>query len=416
MIIKKAFNIRLYPNKVQANFFNKSFGCARLMYNECLKRKIEGYKSTGKTITPDMKAIKLTYRFMKNADSQGLSNSVMDLNGAFANFFKTIKNTSHIKFGFPKFKSKHDKQSYRNAMMKQDCIKENRILIPKAGLVRFHGKIDVTNIKHIWNITISKSKRGNYYCSICCDYNLEEFEHTGEVIGIDIGIKDLMILSNGTKIDNPKFLKKSERKLKHSQRVFSKKKKGSKNREKARKRLAIAHEKLSNQRKDYLHKVTTSIVKNYDVICMEDLNVKGMLKNHSLAKAIQDSSFGAIASMLDYKARWHNRTIVKVGRFYPSSKTCSCCGYKKDDLTLGDREWTCPKCHTHHDRDVNAAKNILNEGLNILDNNTVGTTGIQACGVGSSKSEMAFSSMMKQENLKLGWTAGVENHPSSAGD
>ena len=384
------------------------------MYNECLKQKIEGYKATGKSVTPNMKAIKLTYRFIKNADSQGLSNAVMDLNGAFNNFFKTIKSTSHIKFGYPRFKSKKDKQSYRNGMMKQNCIGDNLITIPKAGKVKFRGNVDVQNIKHIWNITISKSKVGHYYCSICCDYELQEYEHTGEAIGIDLGVKDLMILSDGTKMDNPKFIAKSERKIKHLQRDFSKKRKGSKNREKARKRLATAHEKLSNQRKDYLHKVTTNIVKNYDVICIEDLNVKGMLKNHKLAKAIQDCSFGTIASMLNYKAQWHNRTIVKVGRYYPSSKTCSCCGYKHENLTLDVREWTCPDCNTHHDRDINAANNILNEGLRILDR--VGTTRIEACGEGSSVPVMELSPSLKQENLEPSWTAGVENHPSSAGD
>lgn len=415
MIIKKAFNIRLYPTKKQANFFNKTFGCVRLVYNECLRQKIDYYKQTGKSYKPELKNIKKTYRFLKHADSQGLANSYMDLTKAYNNFFKTLNKT--VKFGFPKFKSKKSRASYRNAMMKQECLAEKGyIIIPNCGKVKYKGTVDVSHITHIWNLTISRSKRGNYYCSICCDVERKAYEHTGSCIGIDLGVKDLIITSDGQKFDNKKYTAKYEKKLKHLQRVFSKKKKGSKNAKKAQKRLAIGYEKLSNVRKDYIHKLTTKLIKENYVICMEDLNVQGMMKNHKLAKSIQDCSFGMIKSMLEYKAAWNARTIVRIGRFYPSSQLCSNCGNQYHELTLGDREWTCPKCHTHHDRDFNAAKNILKEGLRILDTNTVGTTGIQACGEGSSVSEMKFSPSMNQENLKLGWTAGVENHPSSAGD
>ena len=413
MIVKKAYNIRLYPSKQQENFFNKTFGCSRLLYNVCLGQIIDYYKKYKKSYSPKLKDIKLTYRFMKNADSQGLANSYMDLMKAFTNFFGSLK--KNVKYGFPKFKNKNCRKSYRNAMMKQDCIKESKILIPKAKWVKYKGIVDLENIKHIWNLTISKSKCGNYYCSICCDVEVKEYEHTGSCIGIDLGIKNLIICSDGTIYDNAKYTSKFEKKIKHLQRMYSKKTKGSKNREKARKKLAVAHEKLSNSRKDYIHKITTEIIKNSDVICMEDLNVKGMLKNHNLAKSIQDSSFGMISSFLEYKASWHNRQIVKIGRFYPSSKLCNNCGYKNEELTLADRDWICPKCHKHLDRDLNASKNILDEGLRILD--TLGTREIEACGEDSSVSAMKLRSSMKQENhKKTSWTAVVENQPSLAVD
>ena len=223
-------------------------------------------------------------------------------------------------------------------------------------------------------ITIERSKTNKYYCSICVDVEIPEYEHTGEVIGIDLGIKDLIIDSNGNKYLNPKYQVKVEKKVKHLQKLYSKKTKGSKNQEKTRLKLAIAHEKLCNKRKDNLHKLTTKLIKENDIICIENLNVKGMTKNHYLAKAIQDCSFGTLVSMLKYKATWHNRQIIEVERFYPSSKICYRCGHRMNYMGLEIREWICPNCKTKHDRDVNAAVNILNEGLRILDKGTVGNT------------------------------------------
>ena len=250
----------------------------------------------------------------------------------------------------------------------------------------------------IHNISIKRAKSGKYYCSICCDYNQYEFCNTGEVIGIDLGIKDLVIDSNGNKYSNQKYIQKAEKKIKHLQRLYSKKQKGSKNQEKARMKLAIAHEKLSNKRKDNLHKLTTKLIKENDIICIENLAVKNMMKNHSLAKAIQDASFGTIAKMLKYKAVWHNRRIVEIGRFYPSSKLCSRCGHKMDSMQLSVREWTCPNCGTQHDRDLNAAVNIKNEGLRILDNRyTEESTGIKACGVYEQFSYFSNMYTLKQE-------------------
>lgn len=374
MIITRAYKIRLYPNKSQKIFFNKSFGCCRVIYNEMLCELQNAYKNGIILNKCDLfKKIKQKYNWMNQSDSQGLCNTYQDLNVAYTNFFnKRAK--------LPKFKKKKDKNSYRNGMMQKTIEKlipdKNHIRIPKAGLVEFREDYDFAklNIKKIYNITIERSKTNKYYCSICCDIEQEEYEHTGEVIGIDLGIKDLVIDSNGNKYKNPKYQAKAEKKIKHLNRLYSKKTKGSKNKEKARLKLAIAHEKLGNKRKDNLHKITTKLIKENDIICIENLNVKGMTKNHHLAKAIQDASFGTLVSMLKYKAAWHNRQIIEVGRFFPSSKLCHCCGYKMPYMGLEIREWTCSICGIKHDRDINAAINIKNEGLQLLDNGTVGNT------------------------------------------
>ena len=247
-------------------------------------------------------------------------------------------------------------------------FRNGKIFIPLLKETAYRNdNIDISLIKNIRNLTIKRTNTGKYFCSICCDVEVQEYEHTGECIGIDLGIKDLVITSNGNKYDNPKLLTKTEKKIKHLQQLYSKKKKGSKNQEKARLKLATAHEKLSNQRKDNLHKITTKLIKENSVICIENLNVKGMMKNHHLAKAIADCSFGTLVEMLKYKAKWHNRQIIEIGMFYPSSKTCSCCGHRMKEMGLEVRKWTCPKCGVFHDRDINAAKNILSEGLRILD-------------------------------------------------
>ena len=368
MVITRAYKIRLYPNKSQRTFFNKSFGCCRVIYNEMLYELQNAYKNGTKLNKCDLfKKIKSKYNWMKNSDLQGLCNTYQDLTAAYTNFFnKRAK--------FPKFKKKNDKNSYRNGMMQKTIGKlipdKNHIRIPKTGLVEFREDYDFSklNIKKIYNLIIERSKTNKYYCSICVDVDIPEYEHTGEVIGIDLGIKDLVIDSNGNKYSNPKYQVKAEKKIKHLQRLYSKKVKGSHNAEKARLKLATAYEKLCNKRKDNLHKITTKLIKENDVICIENLNVKGMTKNHHLAKIIQDASFGTLVNMLKYKAMWHNRKIVEVGRFYPSSKLCSCCGHRIQQMGLEVRHWTCPNCGTKHDRDINAAINIKNEGLRILDN------------------------------------------------
>ena len=367
MIITKAYKIRLYPNKAQRVFFNKSFGCCRVIYNEMLYELQNAYKN-GIILNKNelFKQIKTKYVWMSESDSQGLCNTYQDLNTAYKNFFNK-------KAKFPKFKKKKDKNSYRNAMCHKDISKlfpdKTHIVIPKVGKIAFRQDYDFSNlnIQKIYNITIERSKTNKYYCSICVDVEQEEYEHTGEVIGIDLGIKDLVIDSNGNKYENPKYQAKAEKKIKHLNRLYSKKTKGSKNKEKACLKLAIAYEKLCNKRKDNLHKLTTKLIRENDVICIENLNVRGMTKNHHLAKVIQDASFGTLVSMLKYKAAWHNRKIIEIGRFFPSSKICSNCGHRMNYMGLEIRKWTCPQCNTIHDRDINAAINIKNEGLRILD-------------------------------------------------
>ena len=370
MIITKSYKLRLYPTKSQQVFFNKTMGCCKVIYNEMLYNLSENYKNGIKKDKFKLfKDIKTKYNWMKESDSVALCSTFIDLDTAYNRFFKKQSK-------FPKFKKKKDKNSYRNNTPRKinNLINNNYIKLSKIGLVKFRQDYDFAklNIVKYRNYTIERSKTNKYYCSICVDVEQNEYEHTGEIIGIDLGIKDLAIDSNGNKYSKPKFQQKSEKKIKHLQRLYSKKQKGSKNQEKARLKFAIAHEKLSNKRKDNLHKLTTKLIKENDVICIENLSVKNMMKNHRLAKAIQDASFGTLVNMLKYKATWHNRKIVEIGQFYPSSKICNCCGNKMNYMGLEVREWTCPVCGEHHDRDVNAAINIKNEGLRLLDTQSTG--------------------------------------------
>ena len=397
MIVTRGIDIRLYPNKGQRNFINKMIGAVRVVYNASLQRRQKHYEETKTALKMKPTDLYDEFPWMKELDSQGLCNAFMDLNCAYQKWFGTLKGKNKGKFKAPRFKKKSHAGSYRNAMCYREIDKlfqGKRIYLPKLKLVSFKGHTDLTRIKKIYNVTIKKTNTNKYFCSICCDYEVPEYEQDGNCIGLDLGIKDLIITSDGTKLENKKFLKNSEKKIKHLQRLYSKKQKGSKNREKARLKLAIAHEKLSNKRKDYLHKLTTTLVKENSVICIEDLNVKGMIKNHKLSKSIADCSFSMIRGMLEYKCKWYGRQLIVIDRLSPTSKKCSECGHIMKDMNLGIREWTCPNCGTEHDRDVNAAKNILNEGMKILD--TVGTTG-SACGVDSSVVEIQSRSTVKQE-------------------
>lgn len=377
MIITKGINIRIYPDKGQQNFINKMIGAVRVVYNTLLFKKHEYYKKYNKTLKIDYNDLYIDFPWLKELDTNGLQNSSRNLNTAYNNWFNSLQHKYKLKYNFPKYKKKTKYGSYKNVCpckVVYLMFKSGKIKLPKIGYVKYAYDIDILNIKKIRNVTIKKTKTNKYFVSLCCDYEIPNYEHTGNAIGLDLGVKDLIITSDGKRIDNKKILKQTEKKIKHLQRLYSKKKKGSKNQEKARLKLAIAHEKLSNKRKDYLHKITTSLVKENSIICIEDLNVKAMMKNHNLAKSITDCSFSTIRSMLEYKCNWYSRKLVVIDRWTPSSKTCNNCGYIKKDLTLKDREWDCPNCHIHHDRDINAAKNILNEGMKILD--TAGSAGI----------------------------------------
>ena len=365
--ITKGYKIRLYPNQEQEELINKTFGCVRFIYNYFLDYRIRLYQEEGKSISKFalmnlLKPMKRQEEFnwLGDVDSISLQSSLENLDNAYQRFFK-------LHSGFPKFKSKKDnKQSYTTKSVNNSIkIINNKIQIPKLGLVKFkNGREILGTIKRV---TITKSKSGKYFASIVCmDAPHIQQESTGAILGIDLGIKDFLITSEGQKIGNPKFYQNSQKNLVKSQKRLSRKPIGSKNRDKIRIKIARIFEKIENQRNDFLHKLSRSFANNYDLICCEDLNVKGMIRNHNLAKQIQDVSWSKFLAMLEYKLNWEDKKLIKINTFFPSSKTCSVCGHKKEDLTLDVREWICPECNTEHDRDINAARNILNEGLRIF--------------------------------------------------
>lgn len=364
--MEKAYKFRMYPNKKQKKLLSKTFGCTRFIYNHYLAKKIELYKNDKKNLTfnacsADLTQLKKELIWLKEVDKFALQNSLKDLDNAYKKFFKEHS-------GFPKFKSKktHD-FSYRTSFTNnniQYCDKH--IKLPKLGLVKIRDKQVPQG--RILNATVSQAPSGKYYVSLCCaDVEIEQYEKTGCVVGLDLGIKEFCIMSDGKSIENPKYLKKSLQKLAKLQKELSRKTKGSSNRNKARIKVARQHEKIANQRKDFLQKLSTKLIKENDIICVETLQVENMIKNRRLAQAISDVSWSEFVRQLEYKANWNDKNLVKINTFFASSQICSACGYKNvETKNLSIRKWDCPVCKAHHDRDVNAAINILNEGVKQL--------------------------------------------------
>ena len=375
----RAVKIRLYPNKAQEQTLNKVLGCYRFVYNQMLALKQESYDRDKLNLglcelSKYFHGILLKdeqYAWLKEQNTKVMKQAIRQMLSAYDGFFKFGK-------GFPKFKSKHDNNSALfpiDAISKQNTFKTRHISLTKPlKNIKFRcsdlyfSRLQKYN-KNIRSATLSKTKSGNFFLSILIEMEndeLKKFEHTNKQVGIDLGVKDFVITSDGEVFENKHFFKKEEKQIKKLQRQLSKKVKGSNNMKKAQIRIAKLFERITNKKNAYIHYVVNELLTYFDTIFMEDLNVQGMLRNHHLAKAIQEVGFYKLKETLVNKALINDKQVVFIDRFYPSSKTCSVCGYKKRDLRLIDREWVCPKCGTKHNRDINAAVNILLEGQRML--------------------------------------------------
>ena len=361
MITKRAYKYRIYPDKEQRDFFERTFGCVRLFYNTSLDEMNKLYKEKKeyKDITPA--SYKERFPFFKEVDSLALANAQLNRNKALKSFFRKQNK-------FPKFKAKRNRQSYSTnnqngtVYLSEDC---KYISLPKIKniKIKMHRKFDGV----IKTVTVSKECDDTYYVSILVEENIEAKPKSKNSVGIDLGIKSYIVDSNSERIDNPKYLTKSLLRLAIEQRKLSHMKKGGKNRNKQRIKVARLHRRIRNQRNDFLQKLSSKYINENQVIVLEDLNIKQMEQDSRLSRLIVDASWSKFVSMLEYKGNWYGRDIIKVPTYYPSSQLCSCCGYQNKEIKdLSIREWVCPKCGATHSRDHNASINILNKGLDIL--------------------------------------------------
>lgn len=370
-----SYKFRIYPTPSQENLIQRTFGCCRFVYNRFLAMRKSAYDKRKETIcyvtcSAMLTQLKKELNWLKEVDSIPLQEELRNLDFAYQNFFRRVKQGG--KPGYPRFKSKHNKKkSYKtkqhiNKRKPTIFVDDSHVRLPKLGLVKCRVSKEVKG--RILSATVSQNPSGKYFVALCCtDIEIKPLPTTGSVVGIDMGLRSFAITSDGAEYPNHKYLAKSQKKLARLQRQLSRKTKVSKRREKARIKLARMHEHVANQRKDMLHKLSTSLVRNYDLIAIEDLAPSNMVKNHKLARSISDASWGEFRRQLMYKSKGYKKQLVVIDRFFPSSQLCSSCGEKwtgTKDLSV--REWTCPHCGVHHDRDVNAAKNILKEGLRLL--------------------------------------------------